>query len=117
MTAINIQNKRMHNNPSRLSPTKSPGSPLKNAKSPGNPCRDSLGSCIFQGLPKTPRGVPKIFKTLNFSGDSNGGFLESPDNTHQLPGESLIPLNSSGDSRQGFPGDSSRESRLGKRVS
>jgi hypothetical protein len=109
-------------NPSRLSAT----------KSPGNRCRDSLGSCIFQGLPKTPRRVPKIFKTLNYSGDSNGGFLESPDNTHQLPGESLgsprgvpeslltplrsprIPLNSPRDSRQGFPGDSSRESRLGK---
>jgi hypothetical protein len=71
----------LHSFPSRLSPT----------KSAGTPCRDSLGSCIFQGLPKTPRGAPKIFKNLNFSGDSNGGFLESPDNTHQLPGESLNP--------------------------
>ncbi len=78
-----------HDYPSRLSPMKSLGSPLENAKSPRTACRGSLGSCIFQGLPKTPRAVPKIFKNLNFSGDSNGGFLESPDNTHQLPAESL----------------------------
>jgi hypothetical protein len=40
--------------PSRLSPK----------KSPGTPCRDPLVSCIFQGLPKTPRGVPLKFSEI-----------------------------------------------------
>jgi hypothetical protein len=107
--------------PSRLSPTKSLGSPLKNAKSPGIPCRDSLVSCIFQKLPKTPWGVPKFSEIQNFQVILMVVSWRAPDYTHQLPRESPrtsqglaeSPLNSPGTHDRDSPGDSSRESRLG----
>jgi hypothetical protein len=49
------------------------------------------GVAYFRDSLKLPEESPKFPNHLNFSGDSNGDFLESPDNTHQFPGESLNP--------------------------
>src|SRR5690242_10949988 len=70
--------------PSRLPPTKSPGEPPGKREIPGVSRQGVPGELHILETPQNSPGVPKlespskIFRNFNFSGDSGGGFLESP---------------------------------------